>query len=292
MHTYRKRSLQSITNIINQYFLDNDTVGFPSPYLSDLIPDSNFPNTTSNFQLLGSYFLPTDTIQIDDVVVNYQVFQSDNEITLNGTSNAVESYKNVTITRDGTDYVFEDVLLIIYGTVFTPLQADYNLTSGNCDLSNSGQILVADLITDNLLDIKQASFVTPVSGDWIILFTFSLSQHGYPNTPLWADVDYLKLKRVSDDVEVVKVSLRHTTGENTDAQIQGSILGSADTTANYIPSEYLVPYKITSVGGSITIYVNNVIFKSYNAANFNELYVDLLLQDVDLINFKMIDTTA
>ena len=109
----------------------------PAPYLEELIPDSYLPETTGNFILKGSFFTPKmclpenlnneNGILIEEQLINYATFISDNEIHCNVTSGVNEGSFGI-ILNNGIKTFFSDALLIVLGDVYTPETSEWAIT--------------------------------------------------------------------------------------------------------------------------------------------------------------------
>ncbi|MFV8392736.1 hypothetical protein [Flavobacterium sp. LB2P6] len=96
----------------------------PAPYLEVLVPDSTLPSTTTNFTLKGAFFTPTMTVAIAGQTINYITFKSDNLVLVNVTTGATEGMFSVTL-NNGIQAVFDNALLIVLGTVYSPTNSEW-----------------------------------------------------------------------------------------------------------------------------------------------------------------------
>jgi len=117
----------------------------PAPFLDEVIPDSYAPSTTGNFKLKGSFFTENMTVTTTGGTVNYIIFHNDNDVDVNITTGATEGTFSVTIDN-GISKTFDSVLLIILGTVFSPLTADWINIVGEPDLSKDGDMILTNAI--------------------------------------------------------------------------------------------------------------------------------------------------
>ncbi len=159
----------------------------PAPYLEDLIPDSNLPSTTGNFTLRGSFFTPDMTIVVEGQTLNYWTFVSDNEVIINLTTGATEGTFDITL-NNGLEAIFADVLLIVLGTVFTPVDANW-INKITVDTTESGavKLLNKDVIGTASLDTTFWTF-TPNVGK---RFTWKWNESPLENSPyLGGATDY------------------------------------------------------------------------------------------------------
>jgi hypothetical protein len=107
----------------------------PAPFLDYVVPDSTLPSTTGNFQLHGSFFTPSmcltanlaTSIIFTGQTVNYAIFHSSNWIEVNITTGATEGSFAITL-NNGLSATFANAILIVLGTVFKPLTAEWTLT--------------------------------------------------------------------------------------------------------------------------------------------------------------------
>ena len=124
----------------------------PAPYLEELIPDSYLPNTTGNFILRGSFFTPNMGVIVEGQTINNKTFISDNEFRVNITTGSAEGSFDVTL-NNGISQTFPDVLLVVLGTVFKPVQSDWQDTS-NIDVTvgDYTKVLLPDVFSIGKMD--------------------------------------------------------------------------------------------------------------------------------------------
>lgn len=146
----------------------------PAPYLDELIPDSYLPSTTGNFILKGSFFTPTMTIDIEGQTINYIDFKSDNEVHVNVTTGNSEGSFDVTL-NNGLSAVFSNALLVVLGEVYVPIESDWEMISGNLDLSESGAVKLITKDVFGTAKIINSDFVIPDGLDFEFRFRIRLS---------------------------------------------------------------------------------------------------------------------
>lgn len=99
----------------------------PAPHLQQVIPSTALPNETLNIEIFGSFFTPNMTVSLEGQTVNYFTFINSNHISVNITTGSVENQFALTL-NNGLQSVFQNTILIVLGTVFIPLKADWTLT--------------------------------------------------------------------------------------------------------------------------------------------------------------------
>lgn len=155
----------------------------PPPYLEELIPDSHLPDATGNFILKGSFFIPqmcdaanlnnTNGILFEGQTINYATFISSNEIHVNLTTGSAEGNFDISL-NNGVLSVFEDVLLIVLGTVYRVEQSDVTVTSGNV-IVQGGNFEIATKDQLSICEINPSSFEFRTDVDYELRFKYKTS---------------------------------------------------------------------------------------------------------------------
>lgn len=98
--------------------------GFPAPYLSEMIPDSNLPSTTFNILLKGDFFTPNMTIAYAGQTVVSKTFISSKEYRITLTTGSAEGMFNITL-NNGVSITYPNAFLVVLGTTYIPVIADF-----------------------------------------------------------------------------------------------------------------------------------------------------------------------
>jgi hypothetical protein len=155
----------------------------PAPYLNQLIPDSYFPDTTGNIRILGDFFTPQMCDRINNpnaiilggvAVIHYATFISSQEILVNVTTGSAEGSFSATLDN-GLITTVPNALMIVLGEVIKPTESDYQVLSGNPNISVNSEFRL------NVFNVDcQADFFTiPIGQNFRVYTTLT-------NTPLYS----------------------------------------------------------------------------------------------------------
>ncbi len=172
----------------------------PAPYLDYVVPDSTLPSTTGNFQLHGSFFTPSmcltanlaTSIIFEGQTVNYAIFHSSNWIEVNITTGATEGSFAITL-NNGLSATFANAILIVLGTVFSPLTAEWTLTEPVDVLDDKVQVATWNSIGKAKWN-KQFDYTK----NFRVILDIEKTPLGDPNT-IDGSSDYFKLVNVSNN---------------------------------------------------------------------------------------------
>ncbi|WP_431241121.1 hypothetical protein ACQ9BO_13415 [Flavobacterium sp. P21] len=119
---------------------------FPAPFLESLIADSPLPSNTGKVILKGAFFTPTMTVTITGQTVNYITFINDNEVHVNVTTGPTEGYFDV-ILNNGLTSTFIGKMLVVLGTIYKPVLADWDTIIQTPNLNLEGSMLLQNIAT-------------------------------------------------------------------------------------------------------------------------------------------------
>lgn len=245
----------------------------PAPYLEELIPDSYLPSTTGNFILKGSFFTPNMGITIEGQTINYKTFISDNEFRVNVTTGSAEGTFDVTL-NNGISQTFPDVLLIVLGTVFTPMESDWQAKS-NIDVS------VGDFPKVTAPDVSATAYWLPpvdYSKNWRISFKYVHT----PLNPFSGGNSYLRIRSATNILLTLRMitNLYVYTGNSSDLRaIRATDLSKT--------------IEIRKVGSLITLYKDNgelILTVSDFVSMSENMRISLDLMNMDISDLKYIET--
>jgi hypothetical protein len=109
--------------------------GFPAPYLSEMIPESNLPSTTFNILLKGDFFTPNMTIVYAGQTVVSKSFISSKEYRISLTTGSAEGSFSVTL-NNGVSITYPNAFLVVLGTTYIPVIADFISVSPSVDVQD------------------------------------------------------------------------------------------------------------------------------------------------------------
>ena len=245
----------------------------PPPYLEELIPDSYLPATTGNIILKGSFFTPNMTISLEGQTVNYKTFISDNEYHLNVTTGNTEGNFDVTL-NNGISQTFPDALLIVLGTVFTPVESDWQSKS-NIDVT------VGDYPKVTAPQINALAYWLPpvnYTKNWRISFKYVQSSFD----PFSGGNSYLRIKSATNTLLSLRMinNLYVYTGNSNELRAIRSI-------------DLNKTIEIRKVGSLISLYKDNgeliLIVSDFETMSEN-MRISLDLSSMDISNIKYIET--
>lgn len=113
--------------------------GFPAPYLATVIPDSNLPLTNFNILLKGDFFTPNMTIAFAGQTVVSKTFISSKEYRISLTTGSAEGMFGITL-NNGVSITYPNAFLVVLGTPYTPVVADFTNVSSNVTV-NDGELI-------------------------------------------------------------------------------------------------------------------------------------------------------
>lgn len=256
----------------------------PAPFLEILIPDSTLPSTTTNFVLKGAFFTPTMTVVIAGQTINYITFVSDNQVKVNVTTGAAEGSYAVTL-NNGISATFNNALLIVLGTVYSPEATDWINISEPINFEKGKALLK----TPYSLGSARWNKVFDTTKNFRILFklTFSPFTVATEANTLSAGVPFY-LKSVVDDSVLFKFN--NYRNQYTELQLaDGTRVNIFSGDGEFNSSNF----RLDHVAGIWYLYKNNVLIKTisqFNSIAYN-VYAVFAVQGWDVIDIKYIETT-
>jgi hypothetical protein len=274
----------------------------PAPFLDYVVPDSTLPSTTGNFQLHGSFFTPSmcltanlaTSIIFTGQTVNYAIFHSSNWIEVNITTGATEGSFAVTL-NNGLSATFNNAIMIVLGTVFSPLTAEWTLTEP-IDVDND-KVMVQ---TANSAGSAIWSKVFNVSID----IEVSMKIKATPLGAIYSNpfVTFMDLRNVSDNVSKFRWGVYYVSstqafwwgtqaisGEDT-YQWQGSELVPANPNTYLINNTDLL--KIRCIAGIVYVYLNGVLKKTVTGTLTENVYLKCNVRNFDIYDIKYIELAS
>lgn len=263
----------------------------PPPYLEELIPDSNLPDTTGNFIIRGSFFTPTTTVTVEDQTLNYLTFVSDNEMIANITTGSDEGTFGLTI-NNGVSVNFHDVLLVVSGDVLKPTSTDWE-TLGDLDFSTDGEAKIVTLNLEVSANVKETSFTAVNSEDYRIQWKWAVSPledgSGYING-YGGDRQYVALRRVSDDAIIYSLSMNNFPGSP--VHMRFTVDGTLATAWNSdVATETAQVYSFRKIGSNWYLYINGTLLNSPAYFESGDMYFEVRNRVFDTTNIKLITLT-
>jgi hypothetical protein len=264
----------------------------PAPYMEVLIPDSTLPSTTTNFIIKGAFFTPTMTVAITGQTINYIIFVSDNLIKVNVTTGATEGLFAVTL-NNGLSATFNNALMIVLGTVFSPLTADW--------ISKTGAITITDSKVETLSYTSVGSAVWNRQLDWTKNFEVRCKPRKTPlGVPIGYMYSFLQLLNASDNSNKLNLTWNHPANYvqcriifNAEAYADSisaySAVSSLDAWNNQIENTEI---KIRWLNGVFTFWHNGVLKKTFSSGLTQNVILKASVYATDLYDIKYIELST
>ena len=259
-----------------------------APFLADLIPDSYLPNNTGDFRLIGAFFTPDMNVIVEGQTVNRIKFISDNEVLVNLTTGAAEGTFDVTL-NNGIQAIFQDVLLIVLGEVFTPITADWNILEGIPNTETDGKVEITTF--DEYVKLRWNQVIDQTK-DWSIRFKFKRSPLGDINSSV--RINNVILKKQADLTPIyyaqfqAEGSLANVYGITPTDGLKKFSSTSSSSGAVYNMLESL-NIDVQYIGGVLRCYINNTLRGTFNQIIDDNLFIDVELKRFDLTGIKYIE---
>jgi len=261
----------------------------PAPFMEILIPESNLPNTTTNFTIKGAFFTPSMTVEIAGQTINYVTFVSDNLVKVNITTGATEGMFNVTL-NNGLSATYNNAFLIVLGKVYRPTSSEWTNLISTPDISNDGRISNLNASTIQGADWK----TIPAGQNFRIMMTAERS--GF--TSVYDPIPFqgnLQLIGVADDLLILNSAFRCWGPGSTD--------GGNARTWMYSPNEnsgdafgtiaYGDPFgktiTVERIGTTVKHYVNGTLISTFTAKINVDVKIRFKIQNQDISNIKYIE---
>lgn len=251
---------------------------YPPPYIDVVIPDSTLPSTTGNFELHGSNFKEDMTVVFTGQTVNYKVFHSSLHVTVNVTTGATEGLFSI-ILNNGISRTFPNAYMVVLGTVYTPLNADWITKTGLIDTTDGNKVKV---VTYNSTGTAFWNREFNIGINWSLRFRHIVTPLGLANGN-----GGIHTTDLIDVVTGLSVGVYSFIGVDHYA-IGGYYLSSASNAALQIalnPSAYLEYRYMT---GILYIYVNNILVATKTSLP-NNVRLKVLVSTADIIDIKYIE---
>jgi hypothetical protein len=262
----------------------------PAPYLEVLVPDSTLPSTTTNFILKGAFFTPTMTVAIAGQTINYITFVSDNLVKVNVTTGATEGSYAVTL-NNGIQAVFPNALLIVLGTVYSPLALDFTSVVNMKPIDGGLNILAF-----NSLGSAKWNKTFNSSINWEFRFQTGISPLATQGINYGFETRHVLFKRVSDNVNICNFTSRYYAPDNAGLTYFTPTNGFAGDLiiANTKPLYEADVIRLKHVASTHTVYVyvnNTLKFTYLNLINEN-MYVEVSSPYFNIFNIKYIELAS
>lgn len=257
-----------------------------APFLADLIPDSNLPNTTSNYVLKGAFFTPDMTVSVEGQTVDIFNFISDNEIRIVVTHGAAEGQFDVTL-NNGKESVFQNALLIVNGDVFIPQPNEWNVLSGNPTLDQPGAVQVP-----NLTSYHQAEWQTIIDKDDEFSFYWNFRRPDFV-VDTYRSGGYPGIKIIDSVTDDVLYEIQNDRNYLARLFENGTAVSQYSDGYNNMDLFLSRTFRLGYIGGIWRFYVNDV--QAYQFANNqvlpNDLNIVINAYQTDIENFKYVRHT-
>lgn len=260
----------------------------PAPYLEVLIPDSTLPSTTTNFSLKGAFFTPSMTIEIEGQTINYITFISDNLVKVNVTTGNTEGLFDV-ILNNGISATFTNALMIVLGTIYSPVTTDW--------ISLSGSITAIDNRVETLSYTSVGSALWNKELDWNKNFEIRCKPRKTPlGLPVGYQYSFLQLINVSDNSNKLNLTWAYPGGYvqcrsflNEEGYSDGITVfaeTSLEAWNNYIEN---IEIKIRWLNGVFTLWHNGQLKKTFSSGLTQNLWLKASVYATDLYDIKYIE---
>ncbi|MFK5971470.1 MAG: hypothetical protein QM487_15320 [Candidatus Marithrix sp.] len=265
---------------------------FPSAYLTQLVPDTQLPNTVIEIIMTGSYFtksMENGGVLVQGQTVNDIQFINDNEIRVRLTSGASEGFFDVTL-NNGSESVFPNAFSITSGDVFIPTSANFTIVNNNADVTEDGAIKVTDygvlnyINTDIIIDYTKPFYIRWKYKESPLGFT---ADHNYtdPDIRLTASGSH-KLSLLLDIYATSNV-IRFGAIINGVYVNKTPILPYSTSYLNFKHYENSI-WEIRHINGAVGIYIDGALIKSTTVTLTENLIVSFRVKYRDIVDFKII----
>ena len=257
-----------------------------APFLADLIPDSNLPNTTSNYVLKGAFFTPDMTVSVEGQTVDIFNFISDNEVRIVVTHGSAEGQFDVTL-NNGKESVFENALLIVNGDVFIPQSDEWTVLSSNPTLDQPGAVKVP-----NLTNYHEARWQTIIDKDDEFSFYWNFRRPDFV-VDTYRSGGYPGIKIIDSMTEDVLYEIQNDRNYLARLFENGNAVSQYSDGYNNMDLFLSRTLRLGYIGGFWRFFVNDV--QSYQFANNqilpNDLKIIVNAYQTDIENFKYVRHT-
>ena len=269
----------------------------PAPFLDYVVPDSTLPSTTGNFQLHGSFFTPSmcltanlaTSIIFTGQTVNYAIFHSSNWIEVNITTGATEGSFAVTL-NNGLSATFANAILIVLGTVFKPLTAEWTLTEP-IDVDDDKVNVQTFNSYGSALWSKQFNYLINFS----VRFRFKRTPLGSPTSINEYQAPHLVLENVLDGTDrfIWNIKSESATLTKNEMNVSGAWIQGIDSFNPSIEADYLTfenkIFEFRFVAGIMYYYIDSVLKLTSNQVLSGNLRLNIRLKTFDITDIKYIE---
>lgn len=256
--------------------------GFPAPYLSEVIPDSNLPSTTFNILMKGDFFTPNMTIAYAGQTVLSKTFISSKEYRITLTTGSVEGLYSITL-NNGVSITYLNAFLVVLGSSYTPVIADFINVGSSVNVTD-GTLTTK---TPNATGSADLNLNFDMTKKWRLYFSIAQS----PLIAEYYNVYYI-LKLTNQGVDFWKTRIETLSTAtylyqhyNDASGFIGGPVGSGSLPVN---TTFSVFYEWDLV--NMHIYYNNVKAYTFPASSFgaSPFKVTFTLKDKDIKSIKYV----
>jgi len=267
----------------------NQIYGLPEsymPYLYEVVPESNLPGTTSDFMFNGAFYTPSTTVTVSGQTVNSVTFISDNVLKVNITLGQTEGSFAATI-NNGQSKTFSDVILVVLGTVYSPVTSDFSILSGNADFGTKGEMKIISNGQDAKAILSTNNFLIPSGIDFEIRFRMRVSPID-TSPQFYSRICGVELINPIDSSLVIGL-WRWAENMTTHARtiFFDDTTGQTKTQATNVPDIAII--KVQRVNGVYTFKTDETVRYISTETYAGDLRIRLNLHDVDIAGIKFIE---
>ena len=268
----------------------------PAPYLDYVVPDSTLPSTTGNFQLHGSFFTPSmcltanlaTSIIFTGQTVNYAIFHSSNWIEVNITTGATEGSFAITL-NNGLSATFSNAIMIVLGTVYTPVFADWTSITGGLNITEGNNSYIQSFgVYTTANYIPQIDYTKNFS----IRFKHKASPLG--NIPANYDDKSIELWTIDGLTKVFHAGITHHLASDSYYTYAGTIGVAGNNPPNYTNPidiiKNLVEFRY--INNFVKVFINGVEKYSVSYTLTQNLQLRLIQDKIDIVEIKIIELAA
>lgn len=278
------------------------------PYIAELIPDSYLPSTTGNIRIVGDFFIPSmcdrtsnpNAIILDGIVtIHYATFINSQEILVNVTTGSIEGSFGITL-NNGLITTKSNVLLLVLGTVYKPIQSDWINVVEPIDIVDDGEVKVSqyNILGSAVLDKAKISIKPTIN----FRFLFNHENTPFEQNPQLADNSTkVTFYRVSDDIPVYQIRLylsggliggniNHYGAVGFLSEPNLTVTASADLSGVAGPKNWHREFRLQRVDGIVSLFYGGSVRFTPGYSETTEMYVKFETKRINFLNIKHIET--
>ncbi|KAF2507138.1 hypothetical protein EYY60_21770 [Flavobacterium zhairuonense] len=260
---------------------------FPAPFLESLIADSPLPSNTGNITIKGAFFTPTMTVSIVGQTVNYVTFVNDNLIKVNVTTGSAEGSFSVTL-NNGISATFNNALLIVLGTVYTPISSEWSEITGLIDVSSGDYLKTVALGTIGTAKWGHIALGVNFSLRFVITKTpLGNADNGYDASSFSVSL-YDKVTNADILKYTRRVEYAISGGSHYVYRENGTTEYAISAPFNDIDLGNTVVIEFRRVAGIFSFLINSVVKSGLTQTSVNALGVKIRVKNLDVKNIKFI----